>query len=288
MQGHYDYVIVGSGFGGSVSALRLAEKGYSVLVIEMGKWHSAVDFPTTNWNLKRWLWVPPLRWYGIMKLTFFRHITILSGTGVGGGSLVYGNTLPVPTSDFFNSGSWKNLADWQSELAPYYDRALKMLGATKNPELYDGDLALQQLSAEIGAQEHFHPTNVAVYFGKPNMTVDDPYFSGKGPQRTGCNFCGGCMTGCRFNAKNTLDKNYLHLAQQLGVEILAEHRVFDVTPLDGLDGAGGYTVRFKPSTSLSGQSTIGYFQRDCICRRSTRHHELVIEAQTVLTTQSVR
>jgi cholesterol oxidase len=254
IQAHYDYVIVGSGFGGSVSALRLAEKGYSVLVIEMGKWHSAEDFPATNWNLKRWLWFPPFRWYGIMKITCFRHLNILSGTGVGGGSLVYANTLPVPKSEFFNSGSWQNLADWQTELAPYYDIASKMLGATKNPELYDGDLALQQLSTEIGAKEQFHPTNVAVYFGKPNITVNDPYFDGKGPQRTGCNFCGGCMTGCRFNAKNTLDKNYLYLAQQLGVKILAEHRVFDITPLGRPDGAEGYTVRFKPSTSLSGKS----------------------------------
>lgn len=227
----YDYIIIGSGFGGAVSALRLAEKGYKVLVIEKGKWYRAGDFPLTNWQFARWLWVPALRWFGIMKITIFKHVGIVSGTGVGGGSLVYANTLPVPKPAFFRSGSWAGLADWQQELQPFYERALKMLGAAKNPGLFDGERALQTLARDIGQEDHFDATDVAVYFGAPGEKTPDPYFGGKGPERAGCTFCGACMTGCRHNAKNTLDKNYLYLAQQLGVEILAEEEVVDVRPI---------------------------------------------------------
>ncbi|SEM27164.1 cholesterol oxidase [Aquimarina amphilecti] len=241
----YDYVIVGSGFGGSVSALRLSEKGYKVLVIEKGKWYKAKDFPKSNWNLRKWLWVPFFRWFGIMKMSFFKHVVVISGTGVGGGSLVYANTLPVPKKDFFTSGSWKQLADWQSELEPFYKTALRMLGAQKNPYLFDGDKALEELADKMNIKEGFSKTDVAVFFGTPNKKVSDPYFGGKGPDRTGCNFCGGCMTGCRIGAKNTLDKNYLYLAQQLGATVLAEHEVFDVLP-----SSDGYTVKFKSSTKL--------------------------------------
>ncbi|MFD2518967.1 GMC oxidoreductase [Salinimicrobium flavum] len=245
MQQEYDYIIIGSGFGGSVSALRLSEKGYRVLVIEKGKWFKAEDFPKTNWNLKKWLWVPELRFFGIMKLSIFRHIAVISGTGVGGGSLVYANTLPVPKKAFYTTGSWKELANWETELKPFYQQALKMLGATPNPKLFDGDLALKQMAQEIGREEHFEAPDVAVYFGKENETVKDPYFDGKGPDRTGCNFCGGCMTGCRYNAKNTLDKNYLWLAQQNGAEILAENEVFEVKP-----SGAGYEVRTRSSTAF--------------------------------------
>ncbi len=244
----YDYIIIGSGFGGSVSALRLSEKGYRVLVIEKGKWYRAEDFPRTNWHFSKWLWLPALRWFGIMKITIFRHVGFITGTGVGGGSLVYANTLPVPKQAFFQSGSWAGLADWQTELAPFYDTALRMLGAAKNPQFFDGELALQELARDIGHEQHFDATNVAVYFGQPGETAPDPYFGGKGPERAGCTFCGACMTGCRHNAKNTLDKNYLHLAQQLGAEILAEHEVFDVKPRGKSDGSEGYTVHFRPST----------------------------------------
>ncbi|MGY3795642.1 GMC family oxidoreductase [Aquimarina sp. 433] len=239
----YDYIIIGSGFGGSVSALRLTEKGYKVLVIEKGKWYRPEDFPKTNWNLKKWLWVPFLKWFGIMKMSFFKHVVVISGTGVGGGSLVYANTLPVPKKDFFISGSWKNLADWQSELAPFYNIALKMLGAQKNPHLFDGDKALQELATSLDIKNDFSATDVAVFFGTPNKKVADPYFDGKGPERTGCNFCGGCMTGCRIGAKNTLDKNYLYLAQQQGAQILAENEVIDVVP-----NHDEYTITFKSST----------------------------------------
>ncbi len=243
----YDYVIIGSGFGGSVSALRLAEKGNSVLVIEKGKKFDSGDFSKTNWNLRKWLWVPGLKFFGIQKLTFLRHISALSGVGVGGGSLVYANTLPRPKSPFFTHGSWVGLADWETELAPFYETAWKMLGASVNPLLAESDLAMQKLAAQMNKSAQFSPTTVAIYFGKPDVTVKDPYFDGKGPDRTGCIHCGACMTGCRHNAKNTLDKNYLHLAQQLDTTILAEHQVTSVEPLDPENE--GYEISYRKSTA---------------------------------------
>ena len=243
----YDYVIIGSGFGGSVSALRLSEKGYKVLVIEKGKWFNhAEDFAKTNWNLRKWMWLPMLNMKGILKLTFFKHVGVLSGVGVGGGSLVYANTLPVPKSPFFNSGNWKGLCDWENELKPFYNVAKKMLGATVHPYMSKSDKVMQTLANEIGNGSAFEKTEVAVYFGKLGETVSDPYFDGKGPTRTGCNLCGGCMIGCRYNAKNTLDKNYLYLAQQLGCEIKAETEVYDVEPINS-DGSKGYNIKFKNS-----------------------------------------
>lgn len=248
MQYDYDYIIIGSGFGGSVSALRLSEKGYKVLVVEKGKWYEANDFPKTNWNIRKWLWIPMLRCFGIMKITIFKHINVLSGTGVGGGSLVYANTLPIPTKDFYTTGSWAGLADWEKELKPYYKLALKMLGATKNPRLFDGDKELKILAKKMGRSDQFEQPNVAIHFGAQNQTVSDPYFDGKGPDRAACTFCGACMTGCRYNAKNTLDKNYLYLAQKNGTEILAEHEVVDVLPLEKEDGSSGYQITVKEST----------------------------------------
>jgi cholesterol oxidase len=241
----YDYIIVGSGFGGSVSALRLAEKGYKVLVIEKGKWYSGKDFPATNWQLRKWLWLPSFRFFGIMKMTYFRHVGIISGVGVGGGSLVYANTLPRPKNRFYTTGSWANLSDWKTELAPFYDTALKMLGAARNPQLFDSDTRMRELAKAIGKEDDFSPTDVAVFFGEPDKEVEDPFFEGKGPRRTGCNHCGRCMTGCPTNAKNTLDKNYLFLAQQLGVEIIAEHEVTDIK-FDEV--ARHYTIDYKCST----------------------------------------
>jgi cholesterol oxidase len=250
----YDYIIVGSGFGGSVSALRLSQKGYKVLVVEKGKWYKAEDFPKTNWQLRKWLWVPGLRFFGIMKVTLLRHVSIISGAGVGGGSLVYANTLPRPKSEFFNSGNWKGLADWESELDTHYEEALRMLGAEKTPRLFDADKSLKELASVMGREEHFHHTNVAVYFGKPGVKVEDPYFNGEGPTRTGCVYCGGCMTGCRYNSKNTLDKNYLYFAERLGAEILAENEVVDIVPLDGNAGETGYRVGVKTSTRVFSKS----------------------------------
>ncbi|MBX7151734.1 GMC family oxidoreductase [bacterium] len=248
----YDYIIIGSGFGGSVSALRLSEKGYKVLVLEKGKRLTATDFPRSNWNLKKWLWLPRLRFFGFFKLTFFRHITILSGTGVGGGSLVYANTLPVPKRKFFEAETWAHLADWENELKPFYETALKMLGATRNPRLESGDRVLQNIAQTLGKEEHFEATHVAVYFGEPGVTKPDPYFEGRGPERTGCCFCGGCMVGCRHNSKNTLDKNYLYLAEQRGAKIQPESEVYDVRPIGKNDGSEGYTVYWKTSTKLFG------------------------------------
>lgn len=248
----YDFVIIGSGFGGSVSALRLAEKGYSVLVIEKGKRFESNDFPKTNWNLKKWLWLPSFRFYGIQKLTIFKHASILSGVGVGGGSLVYANTLPKPKTAFFNKGSWANLNNWEKVLEPHYETAWKMLGADTNPFLGDSDLIFKQLAQEINKPNSFEPTKVSVYFGKPSETVEDPYFDGKGPSRTGCKFCGSCMTGCRHNAKNTLDKNYLYLAENLGVEVLPEQEVVDIIPNDDKTN---YQVIFKQSTQYFGKKS---------------------------------
>ncbi len=250
MTKNYDYIIIGSGFGGAVSAYRLSQKGYKVLVIEKGKWYQAKDFAKTNWNLKKWLWIPFLRFFGIMKVSVFRHLLVLSGTGVGGGSLVYANTLPVPKTPFFNSGNWQHLADWENELKPFYKTALKMLGAAKNPQLFDGDFQLQQLAKKMGIEEKFEHTNVAVYFGEKGVTAKDPYFKGEGPDRSGCTFCGACMTGCKENAKNSLDKNYLYLAQKKGATILAEQEVYDVLPLDKKNGETGYQVFSKSSTRI--------------------------------------
>ncbi|MCO5233876.1 MAG: GMC family oxidoreductase N-terminal domain-containing protein [Chitinophagales bacterium] len=247
-QSQYDFVIIGSGFGGSVSALRLSEKGYKVLVIEKGKWFEPKDFPDTNWQLKKWLWVPTLKFHGLFKITLFRHVGILSGVGVGGGSLVYANTLPIPKKAFYNTGSWANLGQWEEELEPHYQTALKMLGAEVNPSLRRTDRVIEELAKRINKEDQFSPTKVAVYFGKQGVTVPDPYFDGKGPDRTGCIYCGACMLGCKHNAKNTLDKNYLYLAQQLGAEIIAESQVYDIQA-KGEDGKNGYEIFYKDSTS---------------------------------------
>jgi cholesterol oxidase len=238
----YDYIIIGSGFGGSVSALRLVEKGYSVCVIEKGKHFKADDFPKSNMQVHKWLWVPFLKFHGIMKISFFRHISIISGVGVGGGSLTYANTLPVPKSHFFNSGSWSELNNWEETLKPFYQTAKQMLGATKNPTLHEGDLALQNIALQQNRASYFEAPDVAVFFGEPKE-VADPYFNGKGPARSGCTFCGACMTGCKDNAKNTLDKNYLYLAQKKGLKIIAEHEVYDVSP-----SKDGYEVKARSST----------------------------------------
>jgi cholesterol oxidase len=247
---HYDWVIVGSGFGGSVSAHRLTQKGYKVLVVEKGRRFADEDFPKTNWDLKRWMWNPAMGLKGIFQMSFLKHMTVLHGVGVGGGSLVYANTLPTPTSAFFQSGSWSTLADWEAELAPHYATAKRMLGATPNPIVTAGDRVLKEIAKDIGREEHLHPTDVAVYFGEPGKKEPDPYFDGEGPDRVGCTLCGACMTGCRVGAKNTLVKNYLYLAEKNGAEVLPETEVTAIGPLEG----GGYRVDTRP-TFGEGQAT---------------------------------
>jgi len=250
MQHDYDYIIVGSGFGGSVSALRLTEKGYKVLVIEKGKRWKPEQFPRTNWNLRKWLWLPLFRFHGIFKMTLMRHVGVLSGVGVGGGSLVYANTLPHPEDTFFQSGSWSGLADWKKELAPHYEVAERMLGSTGNPTLYDSDEALKRVAQSYGKLDQFEPTKVAVFFGEPEKVVPDPYFDGEGPERMGCTFCGACMTGCRYNAKNSLDKNYLYLAEKRGAGLLAGKKVIRIRPLHKGNGEEGYMITLRDSTRM--------------------------------------
>lgn len=251
----YDYVIVGSGFGGSVAACRLSEKGYRVLVLEKGRRWNPESFPRTNWNLRKWLWFPVLGFHGFFKMTFMRHVGILSGVGVGGGSLVYGNTLPRPADPFYSSGNWSGITEWKKELEPHYRQAEQMLGATSNPELFDADRALKSVAEGVGESAHFEPTRVAIFFGEPEKEVPDPYFGGKGPRRSGCTFCGACMTGCRYDAKNTLDKNYLYLAEKQGARVLAKKRVVGVEDLGSSRGTVGFRITYTQSTGLVRQKT---------------------------------
>jgi len=244
MSDHYDWIVVGSGFGGSVSALRLSEKGYRVCVLEKGKRFAPDEFPKTNWDLKKWLWMPAAGLRGIFQMSFMEHVTIFHGVGVGGGSLVYANTLPTPTLGFFKSRSWAHLADWKTELEPHYATARKMLGSATVPGVTKGDEVLREIAQDIGREEHFHPTEVGVFFGEPNKRVPDPYFDGEGPDRVGCNHCGACMTGCRVGAKNTLDRNYLYLAEGLGCQVEPETEVTRVSPRAG----GGYTIETESSS----------------------------------------
>ena len=216
----FDYIVIGSGFGGSVSALRLAEKGYKVAVLEMGLRYKAEDFAKTNWNLPKYLWFPKLFCYGIQNISILKHVIIFHGTGVGGGSLVYANTLLVPPEHVFKSSAWSHLEKWNEVLPAKYELAKKMLGVNKCPFVPETDKLLEETAKEIGAFKKFQSAEVGVLFGdKPGEDVGDPYFGGKGPKRNTCNYCGCCMTGCKNNAKNTLDKNYLYLAEKLGVEI---------------------------------------------------------------------
>ncbi len=240
----FDFVIVGSGFGGSVSAYRLAKKGYSVAVLEKGKHYQNQDFAKTNWNLPKYLWAPLLRCFGIQQISLLRGVMVLHGTGVGGGSLVYANTLMKPPIQVLNDPNWPQGIDWAKELEPHYIEARRMLGVTQNPQLDPADLALKEAAKNLGTEKSFAPTDVAVYFGEPNKTVPDPFFQGQGPDRTGCNRCGGCMVGCRFNAKNTLDKNYLFLAQKHSAEIFAEIQAEKIIPLQN-----GYEIETRSSTS---------------------------------------
>jgi len=240
----YDYIVIGSGFGGSVSALRLSEKGYKVAVLEKGKRWEKENFPKTNWNSRKYMWLPQLGCYGIQMLTQLKHVLIFHGGGVGGGSLVYANQLLVPPDEVFKMDEW-GPGDWKSALLPHFDEAKRMLGANPSPQIGIADKYLQEVGIDIRGEETFHKNDVGIFFGTPDEEVPDPYFGGKGPPRTGCTFCGSCMVGCPVGAKNTLDKNYLYLAQGLGAEIIPEIEVTGVRPLNG-----EYEVLTKKSTGL--------------------------------------
>lgn len=237
----YDFVIVGSGFGGSVSAMRLAEKGYKVAVIETGKRWRPQDFAKSNWQLSKFLWFPPLRFFGPQKITLLDHLMLLHGSGVGGGSLVYANTLMRPEDKIFRDASWPRGTDWGAELAPHYETAKKMLGVTQAPQHDAAEGVLLKVARKMGAESTYHPTEIGVYFGPDGK---DPYFGGAGPARNGCTYCGACMVGCRHGAKNTLDKNYLWFAEKHGAEV---HPELEVRRIERT--ANGYRLRTKRSTS---------------------------------------
>lgn len=247
-----DVVVIGSGFGGSVAALRLAEKGYRVLVLERGKRFRDEDFPATNWALRRYLWLSALRCFGIMQFSTLRGVLVVHGSGVGGGSLVYGNVLMAPDDALFAAPAWRDLADWKAVLAPHYATARRMLGVAPNPRLWPADATLRQVAGELGYAQSFRPTEVGVFFDeeRPGQTVPDPYFGGAGPARAGCIHCGGCMVGCRYNAKNTLVKNYLYFAERAGVEIRAEATVTELRPLGPAQPDGArYEVVYRQTTA---------------------------------------
>jgi cholesterol oxidase len=234
----YDVLVIGSGFGGSVSALRLTEKGYKVAVLEAGARFEDPGFAKTSWDMSRFLFAPRVGWYGIQRISALRDVIILSGAGVGGGSLVYANTLYEPLPAFYTDRQWAHITDWKAELAPYYDQAKRMLGVTTYPHFTPADKVMKQVADDMGVGDTFHPTPVGVFFGEPGVEVDDPYFGGAGPRRTGCIDCGECMTGCRHNAKNTLTKNYLYLAEKAGANVYPMTTVTSVEPLPD----GGYAV----------------------------------------------
>lgn len=240
----YDYIVIGSGFGGSVASLRLVEKGYTVLVLEQGKRYYPKDFPKTNWNLPKYLWMPVFGFFGFQKLSFYSTASIMSGTGVGGGSLVYANTLYIPPDSFFSNLSWKRFGDWKKRLEPFFDKASFMLGRIKYNKLHKEDHVLEEVSKEMNAHDTFETVYVGVSLNGTSEETD-PYFNGLGPPRKGCTECAGCMVGCRENAKNSLDRNYLWFAEKMGAEILPETKAERISFSDNL-----YFIETRKRASL--------------------------------------
>ncbi|MFC9505176.1 GMC family oxidoreductase N-terminal domain-containing protein [Streptomyces sp. NPDC057002] len=250
----YDVIVVGSGFGGSVTALRLTEKGYKVGVLEAGRRFTRESLPKNSWDLKNYLWAPKLGMYGIQRIHLLGNVMVLAGAGVGGGSLNYANTLYVPPKPFFEDPQWRDITDWQDELKPFYDQARRMLGVRLNPTMTPSDVHLKAAAERMGCGDSFHLAPVGVFFGdgedadgtakaKPGQEVPDPYFGGAGPARRACAECGECMTGCRHGAKNTLNENYLHLAEKAGAVVHPLTTVVSVTD----DSRGGYAVATLPT-----------------------------------------
>ncbi|GAA3814906.1 GMC family oxidoreductase [Streptomyces coacervatus] len=250
----YDVLVVGSGFGGSVTALRLTEKGYRVGVLEAGRRFTRESLPKNSWDLKNYLWAPKLHMYGIQRIHLLGNVMVLAGAGVGGGSLNYANTLYVPPKPFFDDPQWRDITDWQEELKPYYDQAQRMLGVRLNPTMTPSDVHLKAAAERMGVGDTFHMAPVGVFFGDgkdaegkskaaPGDQVDDPYFGGAGPARKACTECGECMTGCRHGAKNTLNENYLYLAEKAGAVV---HPMTTVTSITD-DSQGGYAVATLPT-----------------------------------------
>jgi cholesterol oxidase len=244
----YDVLVIGSGFGGSVSALRLTEKGYAVGVLEAGARFADEDFPATSFDIRRYLFAPRLGCYGIQRLDVLRDAFVMSGAGVGGGSLVYANTLYEPLAAFYTDPQWRSITDWRDELAPFFDQAKRMLGVVTYPNMSPSDEVMKQVAEQMGVGDTFHATPVGVLFGVPGKQVEDPYFGGVGPARRGCLEVGECMTGCRHNAKNTLVKNYLYLAERAGAVVHPLTTARAVRPLAG----GGYEVITRATNRLRG------------------------------------
>ncbi|MEV0967192.1 GMC family oxidoreductase [Microtetraspora glauca] len=250
----HDVVVVGSGFGGSVSALRLTEKGYSVAVLEAGRRFDESTLPKTSWRARDFLWAPALGLKGIQRIHVLggrNGVMVLAGAGVGGGSLVYANTLYEPLDPFFQDPQWSGITDWKAELAPYYDQAARMLGVVRNPTVTRADEVMRTVAGKMGVGDTFHLAPVGVFFGTPGVEAEDPYFGGAGPRRSGCTECGECMTGCRHGAKNMLIKNYLYLAEKAGAVVHAEATVTGVRPVDG-----GYEVSVRRTGSPGGRRVI--------------------------------
>jgi cholesterol oxidase len=254
----FDFIIIGSGFGGSVSAHRLTQKGYKVAVMEMGRRWSPENLPPSSWFIHRWFWRPKLGLRGFFNMRLFRHVVIFHGCAVGGGSITYAATLLQPSEKVWDSGAWTGLADWKGEMPKHYETAERMLGVTQNKILGPADLLLQTTAEASGCGHTFYPTRVGIFQsanGEPGgQTFPDPFHGGEGCERTTCIACGGCIMGCRYGAKNTLDLNYLYLAEKHGAQVFPETKVVDVKPIDGSsDGRNGYEVRTVKSTAWIGR-----------------------------------
>ena len=253
MELDFDVVIVGSGFGGSVSALRLSEKEYTVAVIEAGRRFSDKDFPKTSWRISRFLFLPRLGLRGIQRIHALPNVLVLAGAGVGGGSLVYANTLYIPPDTYFEDQQWRHITDWKAELMPWYDQASRMLGVAENPYFSASDQAMKDVAIEMGVGHTFKMTPLGVYFGEgPTISAKDPFFGGVGPDRNGCKQCGGCMTGCLYNAKNTLPKNYLGLAEKAGAQVFPETTVTKVE----MTNDGNWRIHTRGSSAWFGRKKV--------------------------------